>query len=336
MAYAIMRCKKLKGGGSVATALKHCYRERETANADVSRTPENKHYAARSTSEAMGKMRDLLPEKRRKDAVVAVEYLFTASPEWWKEASDQQQVQFFRASQDWLEHKYGNENIITASIHRDETSPHMSAFVIPLTKDKRLSAKEFIGDRHKMSKDQTSFAETVRFLGLERGLEGSKAHHTTIREYYARASASTPSKTPLMDLPEPKLLETKSTYGKRVATAAFDHMRPEVVTLRAKVQQADLVERKLEVAQQRKQQAEIVAQGAKARIEEANKIATGYEKKWRVEGIERIRLQKELREALQAFATLRPPELEAMQSKVKKNLLTLAQQSKSRSQGHSK
>ncbi|KAA1877038.1 plasmid recombination enzyme, partial [Escherichia coli] len=32
--YAIMRCKKLTGMGSVASALQHCYRERETPNAN--------------------------------------------------------------------------------------------------------------------------------------------------------------------------------------------------------------------------------------------------------------------------------------------------------------
>ena len=42
----------------------------------------------------MGKLRELLPEKRRKDAVLAVEYVMTASPEWWKTASQQQQQAF--------------------------------------------------------------------------------------------------------------------------------------------------------------------------------------------------------------------------------------------------
>ncbi len=39
-AYAIMRCKKLATMGSVAAALQHCYRERETPNADAERTPD--------------------------------------------------------------------------------------------------------------------------------------------------------------------------------------------------------------------------------------------------------------------------------------------------------
>ena len=55
MAYAILRCKKLASAGSVASSLKHCYRDRETPNADAARTSENEHHSAKSTDEAMGK-----------------------------------------------------------------------------------------------------------------------------------------------------------------------------------------------------------------------------------------------------------------------------------------
>lgn len=183
--FAIMRCKKLASMGSVAGALRHCYRERETPNADPERTPTNEHAAATSTDQAMGRMRALLPEKRRRDAVLAVEYLMTASPEWWQEASQKQQDEFFRRSRQWLADKYGADRIITATVHRDETSPHLSAFVVPLTRDGRLSAREFVGGRQQMRNDQTSFAAAVADLGLSRGIEGSKARHQTIREHYA-------------------------------------------------------------------------------------------------------------------------------------------------------
>ena len=200
MPYAIMRCKKLASAGSVASALRHCYRERETPNADADRTPQNEHGAAKSTDEAMGKLRAMLPAKRRKDAVLAVEYLMTASPEWWEKATPEQQSDFFKQSKQWLADKFGADRIFVATIHRDETSPHLSAFVVPLTADGRLSAKELIGGRAQLSEDQTSYAECVRHLGLERGLEGSKARHTTISQYYARVGMPLP-KTPVVEVP---------------------------------------------------------------------------------------------------------------------------------------
>jgi len=185
MAFAIMRAKKLNGMGSVAAALQHCYRDRDTPNADASRTADNEHRAATSTDQAMGRLRELLPEKRRKDAVLAVEYVMTASPEWWTKADQEQQADFFDQAHKWLADKYGADRIITATIHRDETSPHLSAFVVPLTQDGRLSAKEFIGNRSKMTADQTSFAKAVEHLGLERGIERSRATHTSIKQHYA-------------------------------------------------------------------------------------------------------------------------------------------------------
>ena len=185
MAYAIMRAKKLTNMGSVAASMQHCYRERETHNADQERTPDNQHLGAKSTDEAMGKLRALLPEKRRKDAVLAVEYVMTTSPEWFDKATPEQEKAFFQRSLQWLADKYGADRIVTASIHRDEATPHLSAFVVPLTQDKRLSAKEFIGSRDKMRADQTSYASCVADLGLERGIEGSKATHQTIQQHYA-------------------------------------------------------------------------------------------------------------------------------------------------------
>lgn len=190
MSYAIMRCTKLNSFGNVAASLQHCFRERETPNADPSQTPNNQHFAARSTNEAMGRLRAKLPAKRRKDAVLAVEYVMTASPQWWRSATAEQQQAFFQRAMNWLRDKYGADNIFAATVHHDETSPHLSAFVVPLTADGRLSAKEFIGDRRQMSADQSSFAAAVATLGLERGIIGSRAKHQTIRDYYAGLNAA--------------------------------------------------------------------------------------------------------------------------------------------------
>jgi hypothetical protein len=203
-----MRAKKLANMGSVAASMQHCYRERETHNADQERTPDNQHLVAKSTDEAMGKLRDLLPEKRRKDAVLAVEYVMTATPEWFAKATPEQEKAFFQQSLQWLADKYGADRIITASIHRDETTPHLSAFVVPLTQDKRLSAKEFIGSRDKMRADQTTYAACVANLGLERGIEGSKATHQTIQQHYAAVQRGVMPKATLSPKSlEPKVLE---------------------------------------------------------------------------------------------------------------------------------
>ena len=225
MAYAIMRAKKLANMGSVAASMQHCYRERETHNADQERTPNNQHLGAKTTDEAMGKLRALLPEKRRKDAVLAVEYVMSASPEWFATATPEQEKAFFQQSLQWLADKYGADRIVTASIHRDETTPHLSAFVVPLTQDKRLSAKEFIGSRDKMRADQTTYAACVANLGLERGIEGSKATHQTIQQHYAAVQRGVvPKATISPKSVEPRVLR-KGLFSSDVET-------PEVVAER--------------------------------------------------------------------------------------------------------
>lgn len=215
MAYAIMRAKKLANMGSVAASMQHCYRERNTHNADQERTPDNQHLVAKSTDEAMGKLRALLPEKRRKDAVLTVEYVMTASPDWFEKATPEQEKAFFQQSLQWLADKYGADRIVTASIHRDESTPHLSAFVVPLTQDKRLSAKEFIGSRDKMRADQTTYAACVANLGLERGIEGSKATHQTIQQHYAAVQRGVvPKATVSPKSVEPRVLEKATFFDK--------------------------------------------------------------------------------------------------------------------------
>ncbi|UAO59895.1 MobV family relaxase [Escherichia coli] len=224
--YAIMRCKKLTGMGSVASALQHCYRERETPNADAERTPENYCSVSQSADEAMGKLRELLPEKRRKDAVLAVEYVMTASPEWWNEATPRQQAEFFARSEQWLENKYGKDRVVAAVV------PHLSAFVVPLTQDGRLSAKEFIGGRSKMRDDQSTYAESVKKLGLERGIEGSRATHQTVQHYYESINRGTRSQVSISpEALEPRVLrkgiftkdvEDQAAVAKRLSQAVND------------------------------------------------------------------------------------------------------------------
>ena len=213
MAYAIMRCAKLKGMGAVAASLQHCFRERETINADAERTPENIHMAAKSTDEAMGKLRQLLPEKRRKDAVLVVEYVMTASPEWWRTASKMQQHEFVTESREWLERKYGEQNIIGMTVHHDELTPHVSAYVVPVTSDNRLSAKDFIGNKKQMSDDQTSFASAVKHLGLNRGQRGSVATHQRVKTHYEALNS-----TDSVVLPR---LKIEDVYLKQVPAEKF-------------------------------------------------------------------------------------------------------------------
>lgn len=224
MAFAILRTAKIKTIGNIASSLSHNYRTRETPNADQNRSSLNEH-SVESAQAVKDAIQERLPEKRRSDAVLCIEHLITASPEWSGWGTDQER-EFFDTSKNWLEEKYGAQNVVATTIHRDETTPHLVAYVVPLDADTgRLNAKKWLGGRDKLSRMQTDFASEVKNLGLERGVEGSKATHTSIKEHYAKVNdfENIPEltfKRPVV--PEPEFLESKSAYGDRVAQAVID------------------------------------------------------------------------------------------------------------------
>ena len=199
MAYAILRVQKLKSAVAVHRSMKHAFREQDTPNADPNRTPNNTHIGARNVKEGMDAFRSRLPEKHRKDAVLVIEYLITASPEGMHAKSRVKQDRYFQDGLDWLREKHGAENVIYAGIHRDETTPHMYAYVVPRVGEK-LNCRAFLGGARALSEMQTEFAEKVGLRhGLERGIEGSKAKHQRVSRFYAQINAP---------IQEPRILES--------------------------------------------------------------------------------------------------------------------------------
>ncbi|WP_201588371.1 MobV family relaxase [Psychrobacter jeotgali] len=225
MNYAILRTAKLKTMGNIGGSLAHNYRTIETPNADPNRTPKNNHSVA--TPEAIKQaIQNRLPEKRRSDAVLCIEYLITASPEWegWGKS---QEAEFFKRSSQWLIDKHGAENIAGMSIHRDISTPHLVAYVVPIDQKGKLNCKDFLGGRVKLNQMQTNFANTVADLGLTRGKEGSKAKHTSIKEYYHDINHARDFTIEAVS-PKPEMFESKARYGEKVSAAVIEQIEPTV------------------------------------------------------------------------------------------------------------
>ena len=244
--YAILRVQKLKSAVAVHRSMKHAFREQDTPNADPERTPDNTHIGAQSVSEGMAAFRGRLPEKHRKDAVLAIEYLITASPEAMQGKGRGSQDDYFRDALKWLQDKHGAANVVYAGIHRDETTPHMYAYVVPRVGDK-LNCRHFLGGAKALTAMQTDFAERVGHKNsLERGQEGSRARHTTIAQYYGRVNEITPQ-TPDMSLPDPSLSDRLNprAYGERAAKLAFGLVEPEMLALRSKAKELELARKEV-------------------------------------------------------------------------------------------
>lgn len=208
--YAILRIKKQKGPCGPAVAIRHNLRDRETPNADPSKTPSNTYLVGEPTTAAiMAAWRARMAtvdRKVRKDAVTAVEYVITASSPAFK--SEKLNDGYFQKALKWVAERHGQANIIQAVVHRDERTPHLHVLVVPIhqktakythksTKEttersvNALDAKHWFHGKEAMQEMQDSFFEAVGSpYGLTRGIKGSRARHEEIQSFYARSGAS--------------------------------------------------------------------------------------------------------------------------------------------------
>ena len=97
----------------------------------------------------------------RKDAVKMVEATVQLGGDITKE-SEETQIEALKEAYEELKEMYGEENIISAVIHVDETTPHLHCDFVPLTKRGNLSAKDVIGDKKKMRRTQEKFLEAMQ------------------------------------------------------------------------------------------------------------------------------------------------------------------------------
>lgn len=187
--YAILRVVKHKSIAAVARSARHTFREQPTPNANSDNASKNRFAGCRDTKDLISKLSDRLPVKRRRDAVLCIEYLITASPEAFSRRGghlDDLGSGFFSDALSWLQARHGKDNVVCAAIHLDETTPHLIAYVVPLTPDGRLSAREFLGGPTAMRAMQDDFYQACgQTRGLLRGIQGSKACHSKISQFYS-------------------------------------------------------------------------------------------------------------------------------------------------------
>ena len=181
--YAVVHMMKIKSG-AVGGIQSHNNREHEpktNPDVDMSRSEDNYDLVPcdnykRSIKE---KLSNLVESSRavRKDAVVVCNFIVTSDNETMDALGADRQRQFFQDSVKWFSDRYGADRVLNATVHMDETTPHLHIGVMPITQDGRLSAKA-IFTKNEMKAIQTEFARDVgEKYGLERGVEGSERTH---------------------------------------------------------------------------------------------------------------------------------------------------------------
>ena len=105
----------------------------------------------------------------------------------------------------WLQATFGKDNVVAAHLHMDEKTPHIHAAVVPVvTGERRKAKKEQTDGKRKYRKKTNSvrlcaddlfnrqtlvayhdnYARVMAKYGLQRGVRGSEARHTTTMQYY--------------------------------------------------------------------------------------------------------------------------------------------------------
>jgi hypothetical protein len=197
MPYAICRVAKIKTAQAGAAKTAHNYRQRETPNADTERKPMNHEYintAERNYWELATERIQEAGAKVRHDSVRGVEVLLTASPEAFKRQADGSpndwhESKWAEANIAFLKGKFGEQNVVSCTLHQDELTPHFHAVVVPLTPDGRLSAKDVFNPKT-LRALQTEYAEAMKPFGMERGVEHSRAKHEVMRHVYGAQERS--------------------------------------------------------------------------------------------------------------------------------------------------
>ena len=174
--HVIMRFAKRKGG-QISSMERHNERKKEkyasNPNIDLERTKDNYHIIQPNNAyhrEINSRIKSA-GCKTRKDSVKMVEVLFTASPEFFASTGIGEHREYFERAVKFIQDEVRKDNVFAATVHMDESTPHMHICFTPITSDGRLSAKEIIGNQKKLSiwqdKAHERFVERWNFF--ERG-----------------------------------------------------------------------------------------------------------------------------------------------------------------------
>jgi hypothetical protein len=217
----------------------------------------------RSIQELAQERLSALKIKPRKDAVVVMEFMVGASPEYFRDDPGawgtyrKDALEKWRdANLKWLTEKYG-DNLIAVDLHCDEATPHLHVSLMPIEKSLKkkrrtkeqiannepsetyesysLNAKKLFG-KSTMYELQDEAAAAVKHLGIERGLKGSKTTHKTLKQYYSEAEltkAVKPTVEPL-EVPVPPFqvsAEKRQSWARQAAGEIFKKVYEQVEKL---------------------------------------------------------------------------------------------------------
>lgn len=263
-AKAIFRIKKIKTMGQLKACQAHLKRTQETPNADPKKSELNQNLLDHDKSIIKQFKEKTKGQTIRKNAVLAVEILLSASPEFFKTGDAEKDKKnlndWVKSQQDFLKKEF-KENVLLSVLHLDETTPHIQAVVICLNASGKLDTRSTFGGADKLKEWQDKAANSVKHLGIVRGLKGSKATHTDIKKYYAE-----------LNQPTKELPKLPTTLGALIPGTQAHKQRQSIEQRREKLfKHYQTKAKSVDRLQREKKQAEKTAHQATERLEAITK-----------------------------------------------------------------
>ncbi|MBX0312192.1 MAG: plasmid recombination protein, partial [Sulfurihydrogenibium sp.] len=225
MAYAVLRCAKVKAN-QVSKVHNHNLRTYENRSAENVNFDRNQNKLILGSANTHNKLKENLSKLEskkaiRKDANVLLEFIFSASPDFFYDDLDKDKFdkltmktnkseldrifnerlnrdnldKFKKAVIEFIDSKEEfRDNVVNLVLHLDEKTPHFHLTLTPIL-NKRLTAKEFFTpEKARAWQDDFHSVLQQNNIVLERGKEFSPAIHQTLAEYRSNEP---------VDLPEP-------------------------------------------------------------------------------------------------------------------------------------
>lgn len=192
MSYAVATMKKMKIE-NIKGIERHNQRETDrhsNPDIDISRSNLNYDLVNENPINYQADISNYIQQKRqskravRKDAVVLNEWIIGSDQDYFAKLSDDQIRQYFQAAVEYFGQKFGSDNIRYASVHLDESTPHMHMGIVPITDDGRLSSKD-VFSRNNLSQVQAEFPKFMQERGfnVQRGHSDGERKKLTVKEY---------------------------------------------------------------------------------------------------------------------------------------------------------
>ena len=192
MSYIVARMEKMKVG-NLGGAYRHnerIFKNHSNKDIDSNRSHLNYELTDRDRSVSYEKqIKNYVNETKiskraiRKDAVLCDEWVITSDKTFFEKLDQEKTRDFFETAKNYFAENYGEENIAYASVHLDESTPHMHMGVVPFENGK-LSSKAMF-DREELKKIQDELPKYMNEHGfdLQRGELNSEAKHKTVAEF---------------------------------------------------------------------------------------------------------------------------------------------------------